>query len=203
MKNVKLLGIAAISFLAGTILTSTQVHQALATNPTLSDIMTTLSSIQAQLTGIQTTDNAIKAKTDNLPSDPASNTAISNAQSTVISTVTTTPKTIVLFRDLSTNSLSSGNCAVVVTADSGKTMIGTMEVLLPAAGSGTSLEVDQSSTGNPPFTELLRQKNFNTAENDYDISFTGKTVRVCNGSFATANTGTITIEGSAIQVPSS
>jgi hypothetical protein len=176
MISKKIIAAIMLAFFAGTIVTSTPVHQAMATNPTLSDIVTMLSNIQTQIT--------------------ASNTAI-------ISSVTTTPKSIVLFQDLSKNNLSSGNCVTVVTADPGRTMIGTMEVLLPAAGSGTSLQVDQSPTGAPPFTELLRQKNFNTAENDYDISFTGKTVRVCNGSFATANTGTITIEGSAIQVPSS
>lgn len=109
------------------------------------------------------------------------------------------PKSIVLFHDLSANSLSSGSCADIALADAGMTMIGSLRIVLPAAGPGTSLTVDSSPTASPPFLLLSRQANFNTPQVIEGLSFTGRHLRVCNGSFATANSGLIEIQGTAIQ----
>ena len=79
MLNKKIIAIVVIAFFAGTIISSNPMQKAMATNPTLSDIITTLGNIQTQITGIQTTDTAIKTKTDNLQPDPASNSHIDTA----------------------------------------------------------------------------------------------------------------------------
>ncbi len=62
MKNIKLIAIIAVAFFAGTIVTSGPVQNVVAANPTLTDLFTAV--------------GLIKAKTDNLPADPSSNTEV-------------------------------------------------------------------------------------------------------------------------------
>ena len=91
MKKKILLATITLAFMAGTLVTSAPLHNAMAANPTLVDIMTTLGNIQTQLTGIQTTDSAIKTKTDNLPTDPASQSLIGNTKSVVVDKLLNVP----------------------------------------------------------------------------------------------------------------
>ena len=78
-----IIAIIAISFLAGTIISSAPVQKAAAANPTLIDVFNIVTDIQGKVNGLVTSvggissaTTAIKAKTDNLPADPASNTQV-------------------------------------------------------------------------------------------------------------------------------
>lgn len=87
-RTYKLVAIIAVVFLAGTVVMSQPVRQATAANPTLTDIFNIVTDIQNKVNslvttvvGINSATTAIKAKTDNLPSDPASNTAVNSRAS--------------------------------------------------------------------------------------------------------------------------
>jgi uncharacterized protein YjbI with pentapeptide repeats len=80
-----LVGLVAIAFVAGSIMTGTMVDAklpAITLNDVyavVTDIQTKVGTLLTNVATLQTTSNDIKAKTDNLPSDPASNSHIDTA----------------------------------------------------------------------------------------------------------------------------
>lgn len=90
-KTIFVLSIIA-AFIAGSIVTGTTADAKKPDLPGLSDILVIVTDIQTQVTSLltnvivlQTTSNDIKAKTDTLPPDPASNSHIDAAIATITS----------------------------------------------------------------------------------------------------------------------
>ncbi|HET6458910.1 MAG TPA: hypothetical protein VFG24_08545 [Nitrosopumilaceae archaeon] len=152
MKNKVVLGLIAIAFLAGTIVTSSTVQNAAAAVPTLADLWNAIKDIQTKINSatfgllaiktsvdtkssqtsvntLQTTADTIKAKTDNLPPDPASQSLIGNTKSVVVEKLLNVPAP----------SATSDGIAILelIPATSGKTFSG--HISLHFTGSSTEV----------------------------------------------------------------